>query len=621
MCTLSKGAIIMMSERVRTFLRSMWRRITQKLVNKLILLFTSVIILVVGSLTIISYQMIEKESVNHSIASTTNNLLLVNQNLEDYLEGMQQLALPQLRYNDIMNAIANENWDYASRMVIENYLRSMFYSRTDLEAIYLYVADRHQYYVVTRETYNITVRKGINTDIPKLPWYKEAMASTTNESFQSFVGSRSDMGYVAPQASFMAYHRVLRSIASRHPQAVLSFYYNTSAVDEIMQNIPLGKGDQLMLISPERVPFYVNSFPLYERMRDSGVLAQIGKGGSGRVTWSDRSGNQEYLVVYDAGEKDGWQLIKPIPYRQIYEAATTTRNWSYAIGALFLGVSIILVTLTSNAITRPLHKLSTQMKRFSTGDFGATAPVKGHDEIAYLSLHFNEMVQRTEELINERYRMKLVEKNAILKALEAEINPHFLYNALQAISTQALKREMFDMADMVDALAQTLRYSINGKDIVAAREELKHIERYIGLQKARFGVRLRVEVVWEEMLMELPIPRLSVQTLVENAIKHALEKVSSDILIVISADSSSTDANATIAVRDNGPGFSEDKLRLVLDSFHEKWEERESEHIGLKNLNTRLKLLYGDQAGLFILTDETGTEMRMQIPRGGSSHV
>jgi sensor histidine kinase YesM len=609
MCTLSKGAVTAMPERAGAVLRSMWRRITQKLVNKLILLFTSVIILVVGSLTIISYQMIEKESVNHSIASTTNNLLLVNQNLENYLEGMQQLALPQLRYNDIMNAIANENRDYASRMVIENYLRSMFYSRNDLEAIYLYVADRHQYYVVTRETYNITVRKGINTDIPKLPWYKEAMAST--------VASRSDMGYVAPQPSFMAYHRVLRSIASRHPQAVLSFYYNTSAVDDIMKNIPLGKGDHLMLLSPGHIPFYVDSLPLYERMRDSGVLRQIGQGDSGRVTWSD--GSQKYLVVYDAGGKEGWRLIKPIPYRQIYEAATTTRNWSYVIGLVFLGVSIILVTLTSNAITRPLNKLSAQMKRFSTGDFEAAAPVKGHDEIAYLSLHFNDMVKRTEELINERYRMKLVEKNAILKALEAEINPHFLYNALQAISTQALKREMFDMADMVDALAQTLRYSINGKDIVYAREELKHIERYVALQKARFGTRLRVELVWEETLVELLIPRLSVQTLVENSIKHALEKVSSDILIVISAESGLTDA--TIAVRDNGPGIPEDKLRQVLESFHEKWEERESEHIGLKNLNTRLKLLYGDQAGLSIHTDETGTEMRMRIPRGGSSHV
>lgn len=619
MYAFKRGDFIVIPERAGAVLRSMWRRITQKLVNKLILLFTSVIILVVGSLTIISYQMIERESVNHSIASTTNNLLLVNQNLEDYLEGMQQLALPQLRYNDIMNAIANENRDYASRMVIENYLRSMFYSRNDLEAIYLYVADRHQYYVVTRETYNITVRQGMNTDIPKLSWYKEAMASTKNESFQSFVGSRSDMGYVAPQASFMAYHRVLRSIASRHPQAVLSFYYNTSAVDDIMKNIPLGKGDHVMLLSPERVPFYVDSLPLYERMRDSGVLTQIGQGESGRVTWSDRSGSQEYLVVYDVGKKEGWRLVKPIPYRQIYEAATTTRNWSYVIGILFLGVSIILVTLTSNAITSPLHKLSTQMKRFSTGDFGATALVQGHDEIAYLSLHFNEMVQRTEELINERYRMKLVEKNAILKALEAEINPHFLYNALQAISTQALKREMFDMADMVDALAQTLRYSINGKDIVVAREELQHIERYMGLQKARFGTRLRIELEWEDTLLELRIPRLSVQTLVENSIKHALEKVSSDILIVMSAESSSTDA--TITVRDNGPGISEDKLRQVLDSFEEKWEERESEHIGLKNLNTRLKLLYGDQAGLFIHADETGTEIQMRIPQGGSSHV
>ena len=90
--------------------------------------------------------------------------------------------------------------------------------------------------------------------------------------------------------------------------------------------------------------------------------------------------------------------------------------------------------------------------------------------------------------------MKLVEKNAILKALEAEINPHFLYNALQAISTKALKNERYDIADMVDALALTLRYCISGKDIVYAREELKHIEHYMSLQKARFGSRIQVDV-------------------------------------------------------------------------------------------------------------------------------
>ncbi len=175
------------------------------------------------------------------------------------------------------------------------------------------------------------------------------------------------------------------------------------------------------------------------------------------------------------------------------------------------------------------------MNRFSGGDFDAEAEVKGRDEIAYLSRHFNQMVRRTNDLINERYKMKLVEKNAILKALEAEINPHFLYNALQAISTKALKNERYDIADMVDALALTLRYCISGKDIVQARAELKHIENYMSLQKARFGSRLQVTYAWDEPLMELEIPKLSIQTLVENSIKHALEKVSSTVTIDIRA--------------------------------------------------------------------------------------
>jgi len=318
-------------------------------------------------------------------------------------------------------------------------------------------------------------------------------------------------------------------------------------------------------------------------------------------------------------------LIKPIPYKQIYEAATTTRNLNFMIGLLFLIVSVILVSFTSNKITSPLKNLSLQMKRFSTGSFDVTAQVEGKDEIAYLSRHFNKMVENTNELINERYKMKIVEKNAVLKALEAEINPHFLYNALQAISTKALKNNNDDIVDMVDNLAMTLRYCISGKDIVHAREELKHIERYLALQKARFGGRMQVVYEWDENLMELKIPKLSIQTLVENCIKHALEKVSSTITITIRARM--TPSFFVISVVDNGPGFSEGRLEQVLNTLLMQWEEREeleegtNESIGLKNLNARLKLLYGDEAGLVIRSDENGTEMDMLLPRGGINHV
>lgn len=604
--------------------------VSRRLANKLILLFTIIIVLVVTSLTFISYGMLRKESVDNSIASTSNNLLLVGRNLESYLDGIEQLSLPQISYDEITYAILHESEDYASKMYVEDYLKNLYFSRNDLEAIYLYVIKEHKYYYVTKENYNITVRVAEHPSIENLSWYKKALASPFNRSYQSFVKNQSSMinssDYpINKDKSFMGYHRLLRSIVSREPQAVLSLYFNSSVTDEIMKDIPFSKGQHLMYVSPDNEPFVVDDPGFYQQSEQEGLLKELTPASGGRVTWSDKE--EKYLVIYDISKKEGWKLIKPIPYKEIYEAATTTRKLNYFIGLLFLIVSVILVSFISNKITNPLKNLSLQMKRFSTGDFDAEAQVEGKDEIAYLSRHFNKMVEKTNELINERYKMKIVEKNAVLKALEAEINPHFLYNALQAISTKALKNNNDDIVDMVDNLAMTLRYCISGKDVVHAREELKHIERYLALQKARFGNRMQVAYQWEDPLLELEIPKLSIQTLVENCIKHALEKVSTTITITIEAHV--TPSHTVISVTDDGPGFSGERLEQVRNSLQIQWEdqggenaaESDTESIGLKNLNTRLKLLYGEAAGLAITSDAGGTKMDMRLPRGGINHV
>ncbi|WP_340394379.1 histidine kinase [Paenibacillus sp. FSL E2-0190] len=604
--------------------------VSRRLANKLILLFTIIIILVVTSLTFISYGMLRKESVDNSIASTSNNLLLVGRNLESYLDGIEQLSLPQISYDEITYAILHESEDYASKMYVEDYLKNLYFSRNDLEAIYLYVIKEHKYYYVTKENYNITVRVAEHPSIENLSWYKKALASPFNRSYQSFVKNQSSMinssDYpINKDKSFMGYHRLLRSIVSREPQAVLSLYFNSSVTDEIMKDIPFSKGQHLMYVSPDNEPFVVDDPGFYQQSEQEGLLKELTPASGGRVTWSDKE--EKYLVIYDISKKEGWKLIKPIPYKEIYEAATTTRKLNYFIGLLFLIVSVILVSFISNKITSPLKNLSLQMKRFSTGSFDAEAQVEGKDEIAYLSRHFNKMVEKTNELINERYKMKIVEKNAVLKALEAEINPHFLYNALQAISTKALKNNNDDIVDMVDNLAMTLRYCISGKDVVHAREELKHIERYLALQKARFGNRMQVAYQWEDPLLELEIPKLSIQTLVENCIKHALEKVSTTITITIEAHV--TPSHTVISVTDDGPGFSGERLEQVRSSLQIQWEdqggenaaESDTESIGLKNLNTRLKLLYGEAAGLAITSDAGGTKMDMRLPRGGINHV
>ncbi|MFC4303661.1 cache domain-containing sensor histidine kinase [Cohnella boryungensis] len=611
-----------MNKRTRRFFGwaiRLYDRISRRLVNKLILLFTSIIILVVASLTVISYQILEKESVGNSIASTTNNLHLVNQNLESYLDGIEQLSLPNIRYVELTNAIVRQDKDYASRMYLENYLRQLYFSRDDLVTIYLYLVEEQKYYSITKENYNITVRTGTAGDVKGMPWYRQALDNPSNRLFQAFTpGSAAQLGYpVEPKDTFMAYHRVLRTIVNREPQAVLSFYFNSSAMQDILSDVPFSEGQHLLFLNPDDEAFYLDDPAFYGEREKEGLIERLGEGKEGRFTWS--VGGRKYMVVYNVGEQLGWKLVKPIPYKQIYEAATTNRNIGLIIGLLFLLLSVVLVTFTSNAITRPLKKLSGQMSRFSAGDFEAEANVQGRDEIAYLSRHFNLMVKRTGELINERYKMKLVEKNAILKALEAEINPHFLYNALQAISTKALKNDRYDIADMVDALALTLRYCISGKDIVLAREELKHIERYLSLQKARFGSRLQVEYEWDDAMKELQLPKLSLQTLVENAIKHGLERVANTVTISIKAGMEGD--QAVIVVGDDGPGFEKDKLEQVMKSFQDSWEDRNESYdsIGLVNLHTRLKLLYGEAAELRIRSEGSGTEMEMRIPRRSGS--
>ncbi|MNI86802.1 Sensor histidine kinase YpdA [compost metagenome] len=128
-----------------------------------------------------------------------------------------------------------------------------------------------------------------------------------------------------------------------------------------------------------------------------------------------------------------------------------------------------------------------------------------------------------------------------------------------------------------------------------------------------------MNVEWEESLQELQIPKLSIQSLVENSIKHAVEKVSEPVTVTIRAELEGK--RACITVHDNGPGISEARMEQILQSFQTQWEDQEGENIGLKNLNTRLKLLYGDDAELVIRSDGSGTTMLMLIPRGGSSNV
>lgn len=612
---------------------------TGRLAYKLFVPFTTIVLLVVVSLSVVSDQRLRGEAIRHSIDATSNNLLLVNRNVKDYMDGIAQFTLPQLQYDDLIHAVLTEGDDYSSRMYLENYLRRMYYSRSDLAGLDLYIVGEGKTYALTREAYNIVIRASADEGTADTDWYHLLLKRPDNQLYRSLLGAAGGDHELASKAESateaesdsvasksdipshsersLAYHRVLRSIASRQPQAVLTVYINPSALDTIVRDTPLEDGEHLLLLGSDGDPYYMDDAAFYREAQKGGLKEALEQAESGPADW--KLGREDYLLMTDESAGGTWTLAKPMPYSRIYEAADAAREWNTLIGAGFVVLSALLVAFVSGAITRPLARLAQRMNRFSGGDFETQAPVRGHDEIAHLTRHFNDMVQRTNELINERYRMKLVEQSAILKALEAELNPHFLYNALQAISTQALRGGRLDIADMVDDLAQSLRYCIGGSDIVPASDELRHIERYLSLQKARFGSRLRVEYAWHESLLNLQIPRLSVQSLVENSIKHALERVKDTVTVMIRAERAEN--GAVITVSDDGPGIDPARLKEVLDYLERPFTEREGGHIGLQNLHTRLKILYGEQAGLAIETSEQGTSLILHIPQGGEEDV
>jgi two-component system, sensor histidine kinase YesM len=605
-------------ERIRAGIAAATRRLmvfaTRRLAVKLVLLFTSIIILVVGSLSFLSYKRIEAIAVESSIASNTSNLKLVNRNFSKYFAEMDPITVPLLQYDQVLNAIYNEEDDYRAQLYLENYLLEVFYSRPDIEGVYLYILGSSKYYHITRQEQELKVRVKEDAAIQEREWFKLALDSKVNKYVESLLGT-SDTGYgINKEAVFMAYHRTLRQLTSREPQAVLSFYFNPSMRNSIIQDIPMDKGEHVVFYNAEQVPFYMDDPVFYAAMREGGFFGNQAVPASSRsFTW--KKDGSSFKVFADVSQENGWSLVKLVPYEGMYRAARTNTRLSLTAGLLFLLVSTLLVVLTSNEITKPLKRLSRKMSKFAEGRFDVELEVTGRDEIAHLSRQFNKMAAETNELINERYKMKLVEKNAILKALEAEINPHFLYNALQAVSTKALKNGMFDIADMVDALALSLRYCISGRDIVRLRDELKHIDHYITIQKARFGERLQVEYDLDEEASQMEIPKLAVQSLVENAIKHGLEKVANTVTVSIRAYLEGQ--RTIISVTDNGPGISEQKLDEIRRSFEAEWEERGNESIGLVNLNARLKLIYGDGARLDIASGGEGTEMKLILPGNG----
>jgi two-component system sensor histidine kinase YesM len=266
-------------------------------------------------------------------------------------------------------------------------------------------------------------------------------------------------------------------------------------------------------------------------------------------------------------------------------------------------------------IVNPINKLVKAMKVIEKEGSHNPVQINRSDEIGFLGKSFNRMSERIDYLVNIIYKEKLTRKEAELKALQAQINPHFLFNTLENINWMAQLNGVTEISDTVTALAKLMEASIGkGDKLIPISEELEYIDNYIAILKYRFLDRFVVEKNIAEESLHILIPRLLIQPLIENSISHGLEMIRRQGKITI--NTYVKEDEVIIEVLDNGIGMSEGELKELINSIDEKVDGSTSKSgIGLSNVNKRIKLFYGEQYGVRVESSlNEYTKVTVRIP-------
>lgn len=331
-------------------------------------------------------------------------------------------------------------------------------------------------------------------------------------------------------------------------------------------------------------------------------------------------GNGKYWVSYSSLPSTNFVSLFLYPHTSFLIAMDAF--YIYILVGLFLYILCLFpsILLASRVITKPLEILTRSIQQFAEGDRNAKVQFKYDDEIGKLGKAFNAMVLDNERLKISEYELRLKNKDAELSLMQAQINPHFLYNMLNAIQWQALKSGNREIADMAYSMAQVFRISLNrGKGIISVAQEKDLVSYYLSLQKYRLGKKISYQLDFEEGTLICQIPKLILQPLAENAIVHGMAKSSSlNLMILIRTFLSEDKKYLHLTIEDNGCGIPPEILQYLPDrvapaAIEDTSKVRKSSRFAIKNIYDRLKLIYGNDFSFRISTNH-GTSIEIILP-------
>lgn len=331
----------------------------------------------------------------------------------------------------------------------------------------------------------------------------------------------------------------------------------------------------------------------------------------------------EYVLQSRAVEDTPWKIYAIVKRDEMLKEIYSSTFKSILITLLCFILSIGIIIIFTNSFTATINNLVMAMKNVQKGEFSVEIKANTKNELLIVETSFNKMVKKIEALINEikakqDENIYLIEKQKIaeLKALEAQINPHYIYNTLNCINWMAIDKGELEISQALKCLAQIMRYSISRiSEEVPLEREMEWLENYLFLQKIRMVDKFDYQLVVEEDTVDFPIHKLLMQPIIENALIHGFENVEIGGQITVEAKLDEH-KRLVISITDNGKGMTEEILKGLTENMKSLEEEEKHQSIGMKNVYQRIKSYYGEESDLVIQSEiKKGTTIQLIIPR------
>lgn len=320
-----------------------------------------------------------------------------------------------------------------------------------------------------------------------------------------------------------------------------------------------------------------------------------------------------YYLVYSYDAVSRWYLVGTIPYELLSKETKQIVPYIVLVVGMCILCSLLLTFQISSSISTPLHRLTESMKQVSTGNLQVRIHDNSHDEIGFLTGKFNTMIEQIRDLIDHTKQEQMQKREIELQMLQAQINPHFLFNTLNCLKWTAAINHVPVVSDGLTALAELLRNTIvDKKELIPLRQEIANVDNYIIIQRLRYGSSFAVEYDIEDRLQDAAVLKFILQPIVENSLIHGLDgSERDDPKMFISARSDS--GRLLLTIGDNGKGIQEEQLHRLLDSNY-RGKHRLS-NIGVSNVQERIRLNFGEAYGLSIESQVgTGTRVVLTMP-------